>query len=383
MNLVPAVAALLLFGVLPLGGPAVGLLGGLLPLPAPVATPAAWLLLFLGSFFGGRFVVGLLAERLPDDAPPHEDDPGETGTLRGQLPLGALVAATWVALGVAALHGVADAWRLGYVALCLGAAFSGASPRPARSPPPTPRPGDPRDPATPRVEVTEAEADVPPAERRVHSLQWRFSADGSDGTDEASMHGLTVVLRASRVEAARRAPHPEVGGKAGYGALATVVSEGLTPEVVRAGRALRARADEARLSYLDLVAYVLAFVRDGIASASDREAHNAESHTAFPLETLATRQGDATDRALLACALLRAAGVPAHLAVAELRAGGFHLGVAVPALADRALGDGQLVPIGGRAHLWCEPGTSGAVQVGEIPAELRSRLLRLVPVVVG
>ncbi len=89
-----------------------------------------------------------------------------------------------------------------------------------------------------------------------------------------------------------------------------------------------------------------------------------------PSETLARRYGDCKDQATLLVAMLRAAGVPAHVALVQT---GFLGGDVLPGLPALNAFDHAIVHVRGEPPLWIDP-TAEYVPCGEVPVSLGGRL---------
>jgi hypothetical protein len=191
---------------------------------------------------------------------------------------------------------------------------------------------------------------------------------------EAVSYSLALPVLDARYEEARVRARVEPGGDAAWSPLAMFVARGVSPEVRECARLLAEKAAQARLGHLDLVSFVLAFVRGVVRYATDRETHDREQDTSFPLETLVEGRGDCEDSAILAAALLRCLGVEPALVVLVLADGTAHLGVGVPAFIDLEVAGAAWVSHEGRRYHYCEATPGGHWRFGEIPPEFAARL---------
>lgn len=378
MILVPALIAVLVLGLSPLGVMLAEALSATVGF-----SPATWLVILFGvSIGGGVAILALVREFLDAEPSPTEDAPWEIGTGRGQGHFHLLVLVTLAAAGAVLLVADAEPVRL---ALTMVAGLLAFIPMPVRAsswPPPLPVFEPP--PGTPAH--ADRVADEEPGESVALSYSWQFADSLSSLDGRGSSFAIPLRVPKADYDDFRRREHPEPGGQPpDYSVLGTYVRDGLAPSVRRCARLLIEKSVAAKLTYLDVVSFVLAFTEGVVGSHVPARAEGAgptvdrAPYAKYPIETLVEQRGSDRDFAVLAATLLRAMGVDAILWVMQLSDRSVHTALGVRAL-TRTPSVRPPLEFEGQGYYYCEVAPAATRRIGELPGELAGRVTRQIPI---
>jgi len=155
--------------------------------------------------------------------------------------------------------------------------------------------------------------------------------------------------------------------------------------VRRCARLLIEKSVAAKLTYLDVVSFVLAFTEGVVGSHAPAQADDSEQtpdrppYAKYPIETLVEQRGSGNDFAVLAAALLRATGVDAILWVMQLSDGSVHTALGVRAL-TRTSSVRPPLEFEGQGYYYCEVAPTASRRIGELPVELAGKVTRQIPI---
>lgn len=378
MILVPALVAVLVLGLSPLGVMLAELLSATVGF-----SPGAWLvILFAVAIGGGVAVMSFVRQLIEGEPAPSDDAPWEIGTGRGQGHFFLLVVATLAGAGVVLLVSGAEPVRLVLTAAAGLLAFVPAPVRASSWPPPLPvfepPPGAPAH--------ADPVADDEPGESIALSYSWQFADSLNSLEGRGSSFALSLRVPQADYDEFRRREHPEPGEHPpDYSVLRTYVDDGLAPPVRRCARLLIEKSVAAKLTYLDVVSFVLAFTEGVVGShvaaqgGDARQAADRPPYAKYPIETLVEQRGSDNDFAVLAACLLRAVGVDAILWVMQLSDRSVHTALGVRALAPTSSVRPPL-EFEGQGYYYCEVAPGTARRIGELPGELAGKVTRPIPI---
>jgi len=382
MILVPALVAVLVLGLSPLGVMLAGALSATVGF-----SPATWLvILFALAIGGGAAILAFARDFLDPEPSPSEDAPWEIGTGRGQGHFPVLVLVTLAAAVVVLLVADAEPVRL---VLTMAAGLLAFVPVPVRAsswPPPLPV----FEPPSGAPAQTDP-ADDEPGESIALSYSWQFADSLSSLDGRGSSFALSLRVPQATYDDFRRREHPQPGDQPpDYSVLATYVRDGLAPPVRRCARLLIEKSVAAKLTYLDVVSFVLAFTEGVVGAHVGAQADDAEPtadgqtsdeapYAKYPIETLVEQRGSGNDFAVLAAALLRAMGVDAMLWVLPLSDRSVHTALGVRALAQTSSVRPPL-EFEGQGYYYCEVAPAATRRIGELPVELAGKVTRQIPI---
>jgi len=382
MILVPALIAVLVLGLSPLGVMLAGALSA-----AVGFSPATWLvILFALAIGGGVAILAYARQFLEPEPPPSEDGPWDIGTGRGQGHFPVLVLVTLAAAVVVLLLTDAEPVRL---VLTMAAGLLAFVPWPVRAsswPPPLPV----FEPPSSAPAHADPGDDDEPGESIALSYSWQFADSLSSLDGRGSSFALSLRVPKATYDDFRRREHPEPGDQPpDYSVLGTYVHDGLTPPVRRCARLLVEKSVAAKLTYLDVVSFVLAFTEGVVGShvvaraddggqTADGQTTDEPPYAKYPIETLVEQRASGNDSAVLAAALLRAMGVDAMLWVLPLSDGSVHTALGVRALTQTSSVRPPL-EFEGQGYYYCEV-AAATRRIGELPVELAAKVTRQIPI---
>jgi len=378
MILVPALIAVLVLGLSPLGVMLAGALSATVGF-----SPATWLVILFAVLIGGGVAILAFVREFLDPEPfPSEDAPWEIGTGRGQGHFTLLVMVTLAAVAVVLLVAGAEPVRLVLTTVAGLLAFVPLPVRASSWPPPLPVFEPPSDVPAHADPV----ADDEPGESLALSYSWQFADSLNSLEGRGSSFALPLRVSKAAYDDFHRRDHPEPGDHPpDYNVLGSYVRDGLTPPVRRCARLLIEKSVAAKLTYLDVVSFVLAFTESVVGSRGRAQADDAGQtpdrppYAKYPIETLVEQRGGANDFAVLAATLLRAMGVDAILWVMQLSDGSVHTALGVRAL-TRTSSVRPPLEFEGQGYYYCEVAPAVSRRIGELPFELAGKVTRQIPI---
>jgi len=385
MILVPALIAILLLGVLPLGSWVAVIISNILGIPTVVSLVGLYVFILVFGTLGmhiARIIMGGSEkddqQNLPRDSR-SIDHWMYIGSSRGQGYFIPLLAIT-IIIGVVAVIflGTKDITHLDMptsaarIICILVVAAIGIAPNWALRKLHWPLSLKQFDPILDRDDHSHQDADRDDGSPKSaddklisRTYTWSFRSSLKENKQCESFQ-IDLQIRQRLFDCYRNMKHPLPGSdNSAPKVLSQYVVNGMTEEVERCALDIAKLARRLDLPYFDFIGFMLAFVQDSITYTSDESLNGQDEYWAYPLETLAHKRGDCEDQAILTAAILSAVGVDVILVLLP-----GHVAVGIALQIDQP---GDWLLYNERKYYYAE--TTGRWRIGEFPKELGKKLI--------